>query len=133
MSTSKSKNKKERKKINDDIALLWLNWSVVTINITFLLLFLFDKLPCINQNKEDTGKASSLQTSTRQCGRLAELKKQDKFEARLNFAAVWAAKLQLLQTQIKSQATKLTTKSRMSMTKWEMDHAEHGSLAITIS
>ena len=40
MSTSKSKNKKERKKINDDIALMWLNWSVIIINVTFQLLYI---------------------------------------------------------------------------------------------
>ena len=31
MSIGKSKNKKERNKINDDIALMWLNWSVATL------------------------------------------------------------------------------------------------------
>ena len=30
----KSKNKKERKKINDDMALMWLNGSIATINAT---------------------------------------------------------------------------------------------------
>ena len=34
MSTNKSKNKKERKKINDDRVLMWLNGSVATINTT---------------------------------------------------------------------------------------------------
>ena len=34
MSIGKSKNKKERKKMNDDMALMWLNWSVTTINAT---------------------------------------------------------------------------------------------------
>ena len=34
MSIGKSKIKKERKKINDDMALMWLNWSVVTIIVT---------------------------------------------------------------------------------------------------
>ena len=32
MAISKTKNKKERKKINDDTTLIWLNWSIVTIN-----------------------------------------------------------------------------------------------------
>ena len=38
MAINKTKNKKERKKINDDMALMWLNCSVVTINATFQLL-----------------------------------------------------------------------------------------------
>ena len=33
MTTGKSKNKKEKKKIYDDVALIWLNWSVATINV----------------------------------------------------------------------------------------------------
>ena len=41
MAISKTKNKKERKKINDDIALMWLNWSVVTINATLQLLDIY--------------------------------------------------------------------------------------------
>ena len=34
MSIGKSKNKKERKKINDDMVPMWLNWSVATIIAT---------------------------------------------------------------------------------------------------
>ena len=34
MSIGKSKNKKEKKKKNDDVVLMWLNWSVATINAT---------------------------------------------------------------------------------------------------
>lgn len=34
---------------------------------------------------------------------------------------------------MKSQATKLTTKSRMSATTWKMDQAEQGSLAMKAS
>ena len=30
----KSKHKKERKKINNDMALMWLNGSITTINVT---------------------------------------------------------------------------------------------------
>ena len=35
MSIGKSKNKKEKKKKNDDVVLMWLNWSIATINATF--------------------------------------------------------------------------------------------------
>jgi len=38
MSIDKSKNKNEIKKINDDMGLTWLNWSVVIINVTLQLL-----------------------------------------------------------------------------------------------
>ena len=38
MAIGKTKNKKERKKINDDMTLMWLNWSVATINIMFQVL-----------------------------------------------------------------------------------------------
>ena len=38
MSIGKSKNKKERKKINDDTTLMWLYWSVATINATLQFL-----------------------------------------------------------------------------------------------
>ena len=41
MVVSKTKNKKERKKINDDMALMWLNWSVTTINTMFQLLDIY--------------------------------------------------------------------------------------------
>ena len=41
MSIGKSKNKKERKKMNDDMALMWLNWSVATINATLQLLDIY--------------------------------------------------------------------------------------------
>ena len=41
MAISKTKNKKERKKINDDMALMWLNWSVTTINTTLQLLDIY--------------------------------------------------------------------------------------------
>ena len=38
MSTNKSKCKNEGKKRNDDMALMWLNWSIATINATLQLL-----------------------------------------------------------------------------------------------
>ena len=38
MSINKSKNKNERKRINNDMALTWRNWSIVTINATFQFL-----------------------------------------------------------------------------------------------
>lgn len=38
MSIGKSKNKKEIKKINDDMALMWFNWSVAIIIATLQLL-----------------------------------------------------------------------------------------------
>ena len=41
MAISKTKNKKERKKINDDMALMWFNWSVATINATHKLLDIY--------------------------------------------------------------------------------------------
>ena len=41
MSIGKSKNKKERKKMNDDIALMWLNQSVATINVKLQLLDIY--------------------------------------------------------------------------------------------
>ena len=41
MAIGKTKNKKERKKINDDMALVWLNWSVATINATLQLLDIY--------------------------------------------------------------------------------------------
>ena len=41
MSIGKSKNKKERKKMNDDMALMWLNWRVATINATLQLLDIY--------------------------------------------------------------------------------------------
>ena len=41
MSIGKSKNKKERKKMNDDMALMWLNWSVATINAMLQLLDIY--------------------------------------------------------------------------------------------
>ena len=41
MVVSKTKNKKERKKINDDMALMWLKWSVTTINTMLQLLDIY--------------------------------------------------------------------------------------------
>ena len=41
MAIGKTKNKKERKKINDDMTLMWLNWSVTTINDTVQLLDIY--------------------------------------------------------------------------------------------
>ena len=52
------------------------------------------------------------------------MRKQDELDARAKLAAVWAAQLLLLQTQIKSQTTKLKANSQMLATKWEIDQAE---------
>ena len=41
MAISKTKNKKERKKINDDMTLMWFNWSVATINVMLQLLDIY--------------------------------------------------------------------------------------------
>ena len=41
MAINKTKNKKEREKINDDMMLMWLNWSMVTINTTLQLLGIY--------------------------------------------------------------------------------------------
>ena len=41
MSIGKSKNKKERKKINDDMVPMWLNWSVATLIATLQLLDIY--------------------------------------------------------------------------------------------
>ena len=41
MAISKTKKKKERKKINDDMTLMWFNWSVATINIMLQLLDIY--------------------------------------------------------------------------------------------
>ena len=41
MSIDKSKNKNEIKKINDDMGLTWLNWSVAIINATLQLLDIY--------------------------------------------------------------------------------------------
>ena len=41
MAISKTKNKKERKKINDDMMLMWFNWSVATINVMLQLLDIY--------------------------------------------------------------------------------------------
>ena len=35
MAINNIKNKKERKKINDDMVLMWLNWSEAIINTMF--------------------------------------------------------------------------------------------------
>ena len=48
MSIGKSKNKKERKKMNDDMALMWLNQSVTTINATLQLLDIYRHLLLYN-------------------------------------------------------------------------------------
>ena len=49
MSTNKSKCKNEGKKRNDDMALMWLNWSIATINATLQLLDIYRQV-CINLN-----------------------------------------------------------------------------------
>ena len=41
MSIGKSKNKKENNKINNDVVLMWLNWSVATINATLQFLIIY--------------------------------------------------------------------------------------------
>ena len=41
MAISKTKKKKERKKINDDMTLMWFNWSVATINVMLQLLDIY--------------------------------------------------------------------------------------------
>ena len=41
MSIGKSKNKKERKKIYDDMVPMWLNWSVATLIATLQLLDIY--------------------------------------------------------------------------------------------
>ena len=41
MSTNKSKCKNEGKKRNDDMALMWLNWNITTINATLQLLDIY--------------------------------------------------------------------------------------------
>ena len=48
MSIGKSKNKKERKKINDDMVPMWLNWSVATLIATLQLLDIYRLVnPCV--------------------------------------------------------------------------------------
>ena len=41
MEIGKTKNKNERMKINNDIELMWLNWSIVIINATLQLLDIY--------------------------------------------------------------------------------------------
>ena len=49
MSIGKSKNKKERKKINDDMVPMWRNWSVATLIATLQLLDIYKLMPKANQ------------------------------------------------------------------------------------
>ena len=41
MENGKTKNKNERMKINNDMALMWLNWSIVIINAILQLLDIY--------------------------------------------------------------------------------------------
>ena len=41
MAISKTKKKKKRKKINDDMTLMWFNWSVATISVILQLLDIY--------------------------------------------------------------------------------------------
>ena len=56
MSTNKSKCKNEGKKRNDDMVLMWLNWSIATINDMLQLLDIYIDLLEASTHIDDDSK-----------------------------------------------------------------------------